>query len=1277
MKPLEKALTNAEVLLGELENLREMLSPPRKTQEAKNEISFSDEIDRTYLGKLQRLRRLRHRNTSGVESAQQDNSRNFDSSSLHHENSAQQSKALKTFTAKYTNLSFAVCQQLECTALLKSLRELLLQSDNENTTDILQVIEGAGPIRDLPTNVQDEVSLIRREVLDRTAIDRLKVALTSHAAKGTVKNIDMKNISVHLLESAIQYADSVQCESELARDLLGTAISCRKMRLAIMQEDHQSLRFCLDKICVHPVGFEIIHSELCLVQDILDNHSCAEILRSGLRHGRIMGEPGHLINVAENHHNSEAVSRNEDTPLQKKYLSTKHIGELKVVGPSSTGQSDTYEHRKTYDEASTEHLRQGSDVVHPSHFYRDDMRSSSAMSSISTIDDNMNSGISSIESSFSMSSACSSEVLHKAIAQTSLLKEKTKEVSALLIIATLVARLRDALRVVPTPDWSYAKRLCLHARGKTATSGQQFNSSDKQSNGTVITLQALGGKELPAPITEEVLSYLGHGDTRLVLAEIELVENDISIRKATKLLRDALQTGQATCMMGSINVSTIDLSHIDAAISNAQSAGLLVGEGRSLLLTAILLRKMRAALLNGPDWQTVRAAIERLEEPETFDLVLEIGKEPYLTNNTASTPSRTQLRGVHPLVANEVSAVRKEVQLHFETRDLLLKVIFAAEQKDLVQLKDALSNADQLGMHSSSDLSIATQIARAKVLAERLGEAHVRLQEALDVFNGIMSEREYARRRGYSNDEERVGKWKTADVDQKRSLNGFISTSFSFVGNAGRSKSSSSSTHMSSLHKSFYSRRNQIDESRPDILRRALKHAARVGYDHSDLARTVQGYLDRMNELEQLAKDACAHVNIGMIQRVLEQASAHLEWQTWDVKGDTSGYRMRNDNGAEPGRPCPMLTRETQTMCRQLLALPKHQLQQVRLNNAIKSKDIDRIVDATMDIKKTFFDETVQAMPKKSSVYVDDAAAPQIPDVFRLEKLPCLRSKTEYTSERFIFQSTPINDSLSIISGSMEETENRRIICVKMFKNVMGFMCDRKYSYPETLGRELLEAGLLHHALRDELYLQILKQLSRNPNDKSKYLGFVLLELCLQSFPPSSILENALEYFLRSEKATVLVRQLHKIVYLGALGSIDELPSESAIAKSHKSAVLAAKKPTMAKNRWSKLRSWAQTDVSETNKNKNLASINWDKISNWVAKKSVVSTGNEKDSNNIETRRGEKSQQVRLHFPSNSFRPKTETTGSAQNSSTPKPEKKNSKAILTTPEVATAADEET
>ena len=108
--------------------------------------------------------------------------------------------------------------------------------------------------------------------------------------------------------------------------------------------------------------------------------------------------------------------------------------------------------------------------------------------------------------------------------------------------------------------------------------------------------------------------------------------------------------------------------------------------------------------------------------------------------------------------------------------------------------------------------------------------------------------------------------------------------------------------------------------------------------------------------------------------------------------------------------------------------------------------------------------------------------------------------------------------------------------------------------YPATLARELLECALLHPLLRDELYLQIVKQLRHNPSARSEILGVVLLDFCLECFPPSEIIENALEFFLieRGQQRNgsedvrhdteASIRRLHRIVYTGPVNEHD-IPS--------------------------------------------------------------------------------------------------------------------------------------
>jgi hypothetical protein len=79
----------------------------------------------------------------------------------------------------------------------------------------------------------------------------------------------------------------------------------------------------------------------------------------------------------------------------------------------------------------------------------------------------------------------------------------------------------------------------------------------------------------------------------------------------------------------------------------------------------------------------------------------------------------------------------------------------------------------------------------------------------------------------------------------------------------------------------------------------------------------------------------------------------------------------------------------------------------------------------------------------------------------------------------------------------------------------------------------VLEEGVSHADLRDEIFLQLMKQLRDNPSPASMERGWGLLHLCLLTFPPSDDAENYVEHFLRSRNATECVVALHTTLYRG------------------------------------------------------------------------------------------------------------------------------------------------
>ncbi|KAG6621319.1 Unconventional myosin heavy chain 6 [Phytophthora cinnamomi] len=94
--------------------------------------------------------------------------------------------------------------------------------------------------------------------------------------------------------------------------------------------------------------------------------------------------------------------------------------------------------------------------------------------------------------------------------------------------------------------------------------------------------------------------------------------------------------------------------------------------------------------------------------------------------------------------------------------------------------------------------------------------------------------------------------------------------------------------------------------------------------------------------------------------------------------------------------------------------------------------------------------------------------------------------------------------------------KNQAAIAVQAFRNVSGFMGNRasgknQIDHCFKLLRNVVPRSL---ALKDEIYCQLCKQLTRNPSSNAVMNGWLLLNACLVTFPPSPPLGESLERFI-------------------------------------------------------------------------------------------------------------------------------------------------------------------
>ena len=224
-----------------------------------------------------------------------------------------------------------------------------------------------------------------------------------------------------------------------------------------------------------------------------------------------------------------------------------------------------------------------------------------------------------------------------------------------------------------------------------------------------------------------------------------------------------------------------------------------------------------------------------------------------------------------------------------------------------------------------------------------------------------------------------------------------------------------------------------------------------------------------------------------------------------------------------------------QTKARELLQLPEDQRLQLQLKAALKNEDHHTVTEITLRIKELFFKEHGSQF--------------DLSQFYRLKPRALFAKRYGVTDNNLRknmlhWTEQPIHTSLL----RLESPEIKRL-ATRYFKNILGYMGDRQYSYPVILAHELITAGIENVELRDELYCQMMKQLSKNPNDASKRRGWNLMALALSSFPPSDELENFLELFLRENNQFRTVRKLHRIVFGGALPETVSVDRISKIAE--------------------------------------------------------------------------------------------------------------------------------
>lgn len=139
---------------------------------------------------------------------------------------------------------------------------------------------------------------------------------------------------------------------------------------------------------------------------------------------------------------------------------------------------------------------------------------------------------------------------------------------------------------------------------------------------------------------------------------------------------------------------------------------------------------------------------------------------------------------------------------------------------------------------------------------------------------------------------------------------------------------------------------------------------------------------------------------------------------------------------------------------------------------------------------------------------------------YDIKNYPHLRSADDFAKgviynkakvkEQFLtFQSSVIPKSLL----DMNNSANNKL-AMQMHKDLLGYMGDKKIQYPAMLAQDILRKGWEYKPIRDEIYVQIIKQLTGNPKPESVAKGWQVMCMCVGTFPPSHDFENYLLHYI-------------------------------------------------------------------------------------------------------------------------------------------------------------------
>ena len=141
-------------------------------------------------------------------------------------------------------------------------------------------------------------------------------------------------------------------------------------------------------------------------------------------------------------------------------------------------------------------------------------------------------------------------------------------------------------------------------------------------------------------------------------------------------------------------------------------------------------------------------------------------------------------------------------------------------------------------------------------------------------------------------------------------------------------------------------------------------------------------------------------------------------------------------------------------------------------------------------------------------------------DMYEFKNFPGLRKPADY-AKGFIMSKTAVREGFLLFSDqqiprslTVAAGKDMNQMSVLMHQNILGYCGDKQMNFPADLARDLMEKGVKDKIIRDEIYCQLIKHLTKNPRPESSAKGWQLMCMCVAVFPPSFDFEKYLLHFI-------------------------------------------------------------------------------------------------------------------------------------------------------------------